>query len=238
MAGIGFQLRTLSRQDTLSSMVAAAGHAAVIAAGPWLFTILSLAAITLTTERVVGLDTLATFRIVIIYAFAVSLVLTAPVTMVATRLVADALWLKKPEAIPPLLLGAFTLAIGAVGIGTALLIAVFRPPPGTAIVLASASLLVGLIWVVLSFCGAVRDYRGVTLAFLVGLIVSMIASVSAAIVGFGATGITWGFLSGLCVTLFGLTWRVLATFPQPVMEPLAGLREIIGRLDEIGRAHV
>jgi len=235
MAGIGFQLRKLSREDTLSSMVAAAGHAAVIAAGPWLFTILSLAAITLTTERVVGLDTLATFRIVIIYAFAASLVLTAPVTMVATRLVADALWLKKPEAIPSLLLGAFALAIGSVGIGATLLIGVFQPPPGTAIVLAAASLLVGLIWVVLSFCGAVRDYRGVTLAFLFGLVVSMMASVSAAIIGFGATGITLGFLSGLCVTLFGLTWRVLTTFPQPVMEPLAGLREIIGCLDSYWR---
>ena len=74
MAGIGFQLRKLSRQDTLSSVVAAVGHAAVIAAGPWLFTIMSLAAITLSTERVAGLETLAAFRIVIIYAFAISLV--------------------------------------------------------------------------------------------------------------------------------------------------------------------
>ena len=47
MAGIGFELRKLSRQETLSSVVAAAGHAAVIAAGPWLFTIFALATITL-----------------------------------------------------------------------------------------------------------------------------------------------------------------------------------------------
>ncbi|MFM9938558.1 MAG: exopolysaccharide Pel transporter PelG [Hyphomicrobiaceae bacterium] len=235
MAGIGFQLRKLSRQDTLSSVVAAAGHAAVIAAGPWLFTILSLATITLTAERVTGLEVLATFRIVIIYAFAVSLVLTAPVTMVATRLVADALWLKQPERVPALLLGAFALALAVLSVGVAILIAFFQPPAETALVLAAASMLVGLIWVVLSFCGAVRDYRGVTLAFLYGLIVSVAASITAAVLGYGATAITWGFLSGLGVTFFGLTRRVLATFPQPVHAPLAGLRAVIAGLDAYWR---
>ena len=235
MAGIGFQLRKLSRQDTLSSVVMAAGHAAVIAAGPWLFTILSLAGITLTTDRVAGLETLSAFRIVIIYAFAISLVLTAPVSMVATRLVADALWLKRPEQVPPLLIGAFTLALAIVATGVGLLIAYFRPPVSIAIVLAAASMLVGLIWIVLSFCGAVRDYRGVTLSFLVGLLVSVIGSITAAIVGFGAAGIAWGFVIGLTVTFFGLTSRVLATFPQPVGDPLAGVRALIAGLDSYWR---
>ena len=55
MAGIGFELRKLSRQETLSSVVRAGSHAAVIAAGPWLFTIASLAVISVTVERFVGL---------------------------------------------------------------------------------------------------------------------------------------------------------------------------------------
>ena len=54
MAGIGFALRTLSRQETLSGLVRASGHAAVIAAGPWLFTIFSLATISAFAEEIVG----------------------------------------------------------------------------------------------------------------------------------------------------------------------------------------
>ena len=42
MAGIGFELRKLLQRDTLAAPVAALGHAAVIAAGPWIFTILAL----------------------------------------------------------------------------------------------------------------------------------------------------------------------------------------------------
>ncbi|MDX2157313.1 MAG: exopolysaccharide Pel transporter PelG [Hyphomicrobiaceae bacterium] len=224
MAGIGFQLRKLAQRETLSSVLAAGGHAAVIAAGPWLFTILSLAGIGITTERLVGLDALAEFRVVIIYAFAASLVLAAPVTMVATRLVADALWMKRPGDVRPLLMAALATALVAVGAGTLLLVACFDPPLVSGLALVSGSCLVGLIWVVLSFCGAVRDYNAVTLAFLVGLVVSMAGSIAIAILGGKAPLMVWGFLAGLTVTFFGLVGRVLATFPQSAPDPAVGFR--------------
>ena len=222
MAGIGFELRKLAERDTLTTVLAAGGHAAVIAAGPWLFTILALAGIGITTERLVGLDGLAEFRIVIIYAFAVSLVLTAPVTIVATRLVADALWLKQPADVRPLLLAALAAALAVVGTGSLLLAAFFRTPAIVTAPLVAGSMLVGLIWVVLAFCGAVRDYNGVTVSFLLGLITSVAASIGAAILGGGAMAMVWGFLLGLAVTFLGLVGRVLATFPHPVTDPLAG----------------
>ncbi|MEZ5851285.1 MAG: exopolysaccharide Pel transporter PelG [Hyphomicrobiaceae bacterium] len=227
MAGIGFRLRALSEQDTLTSVVAAVGHAAVIAAGPWLFTIVTLAAITLSLDRVVELGTLAAFRIVIIYAFASSLVVTAPITIVATRLVADALWLKNPQAVRPLLFAAFAAALCATALASAFLIAFFRPPAAIAVTLAAGSMIVGLIWVVISFCGAVRDYRGVTYSFFFGLLVSTLSGMAAGIAGYGAAGIAAGFLLGLLVTFLGLTSRVLATFPQPLTDPMAGLRQLV-----------
>ena len=146
MAGIGFELRKLARQESISSVLAAGSHAAVIAAGPWLFTIASLAAISVTVERFVGLAELATFRAVIIYAFATSLVLTAPITMVATRLVADALWAKKPDAVRPLLFAAFGLSIIAVSVGSVVLSLYFNLSPDLAIAFACSSLTVALIW--------------------------------------------------------------------------------------------
>ncbi len=226
MAGIGFELRKLAERDTLSTVLAAGGHAAVIAAGPWLFTILALAAIGITTERLVGLDRLADFRVVIIYIFAVSLVLAAPVTMVATRLVADALWLKRPADIRPLLIAALATSLCCVGAGSLVLSLCFQPPASVVAPLVAGSMLVGLIWIVLAFCGAVRDYNAVTAAFLLGLFVSMAASIAAAILGGGAMTMVWGFLTGLAVTFFGLLGRVLATFPQPVADPLSGFANL------------
>lgn len=228
MAGIGFELRRLSQEQSLSGLVGALGHAAVIAAGPWLFTIISLATITLFTEQVAGLATLATFRAVIIYAFAVSLVLTAPVTIVATRLVADALWLKKPERVRPLLYGAYVVAIAVVSAGVAGLAIYFRMPPTLGIALLAASLTVALIWVALSFCGAVRDYRGVTIAFALGLFTSVVCAIAAAIAGLGAAWMVWGFLTGLGLTFLLLTLRVLDAFPGRLERPETGFDMIVG----------
>jgi polysaccharide biosynthesis protein PelG len=232
MAGIGFQLRLLSRQETISSMVAAMGHAAVIAAGPWLFTIFSLATITVLTERVAGLPTLAAFRVVVIYAFGISLLMTAPITIVTTRRVADALWGKKPELVGQLLLGAFLLALASTGVGVAVLWALFRLSAPIGLALAATSLLVAMIWVALCFCGAVRDYKGVTLSFLIGLIVALVCSVLAAALEFGAPGMLAGFLTGLTITFFGLTSRVLRTFPHPVTDPMGGVRLILSGMSE------
>lgn len=218
MAGIGFQLRRLARQESISAVVAAAGHAAVVAAGPWLFTILALALISMLTEDLAGRATVANFRVVVIYAFGASLVLTAPVTIVATRRVADALWLKEPQRVAPLLVGAFVLAITCAAAGVAILCLIFQPPADIVVVFAAMSLLVALIWVALCFCGAVRDYRGVTLSFFIGLLTALLGAVGAATYGLGASGMVAGLLFGLSLTFAGLTTRVLRTFPHPVVD--------------------
>lgn len=235
MAGIGFQLRRLANRETLSSVIAASGHAAMIAAGPWIFTILSLAGIGITTERVVGLDGLAEFRVIIIYAFAASLVFSAPITIVATRLVADALWAKRPQDVRPLLIAALGLSAGVVAAGTLGLVLAFAPPLVMSLALISASTLVGMIWVVLAFCGAVRDYRGVTWSFLIGLLVAMGATITVAILGGEPAGMVWAFIGGLSITFLGLTGRVLATFPEPAVDPMVGARLLRGGFSEYWR---
>jgi polysaccharide biosynthesis protein PelG len=230
MAGIGFELRKLSGKETLSSVVAAGGHAAVIAAGPWLFTIISLGIISLSVERWVGLQALTSFRAIIIYAFATSLVFTAPVTMVATRLVADALWSKNIACVRTLLFAAFALALVAVSIGVIALVAYFRLPSDLAVALAACTAIVALIWVALGFCGAVRDYASVTRSFALGLVVAVVATMLAAMAGAGAAGMVLGFASGLTITFLGLTMRILATFPEPVTDLMGGIRMMLNGL--------
>jgi uncharacterized membrane protein len=232
MAGIGFQLRRLAKQESISAIVASAGHAAMIAAGPWLFTILSLASVTLLAEQIAGRETLSDFRAIVIYAFALSLVLSAPVTIATTRLIGDALWLKQPQQIKPLLLGGDILVLLPVLLGLGGLQFYFRLPWTLAIVLFAMTLTVGLIWMTIAFCGAVRDYRGVTLSFIVGLFISTVSTIVLAILGFAASGMAWGFTAGLMATLVGLTSRVFATFPHHVLDPLQGFWAILRGLGQ------
>lgn len=227
MAGIGFALRELARRETLSSVLSAAGHSAIIAAGPWLFTIASLAAITAASERLAGHETLATFRAVIIYAFATSLVLTAPIAIVATRLLADQLWQRQTERVRPLLVAAMVLAIAIVGLGVGALVLYFNMPPKLAMALYAVTCVVAMIWIAVAFCGAVRDYNGITLTFGVGLIVSVAGATAAALTGLGAAGMVWGFTAGLAIALLGMTFRVLATFPTNTASARGQLNAIL-----------
>lgn len=228
MAGIGFALRRLSRQDNLIGRAASVGHAAVVAAGPWIFTILSLGLITLATEQISGLQTLETFRAAVIYAFAISLITTSPIVMVTTRLVADGLYQRNFDRIAGVFIGALAASIFPAMIALLFIYAgVLRVPLDLAIAASSCCLLVALIWVALALAGTVRDYAGVTLAFVIGLLVSVAGAVSAAILDAGAQGLLWGFNTGLCVTLFWLMSRVLATFPHEVLNPIAGLQDLL-----------
>ncbi len=220
MAGIGFALRQLSRQETLSAVLKSSGHAAVIAAGPWLFTIFSLASITALAERLAGHDALATFRATVIYSFATSLVLTAPITIVATRKLADYLWKRDVAHVRNLLVVAMAMAIAVVGAGAVALAIYFSVPLPLAVALFATAQVVALIWVALAFCGAVRDYWGITASFIVGLVVSIACATAAAIAGVGAAGMVWGFTAGLAITFFGLTLRVLTTFPAAAQTTL------------------
>ena len=230
VAGIGFQLRRLARQDTISSIVAAAGHAAMIAAGPWLFTIATLAGITIATDRIAGLEVLATFRALVIYAFAVSLVFSSPVTIVATRLVGDALWLRQPERVLGLLIGGLWVVQLPTLLGVGLVAVAFDLPVEHDITLASMTMIASAIWVAISFCGAVRDYRGVSLSFIAGLLVALAGCVGVAIYGGSSLAMAWAFIAGLTIVLVGLVSRVIATFPHPVTSIASVLRAYVDGL--------
>ena len=76
MAGIGFALRKLTQRDDLLGMVQGYVHSALVIAGPWLFTVTALGALNLLAAEQTALDELIVFRLIVIYHFSFSLVLT------------------------------------------------------------------------------------------------------------------------------------------------------------------
>ena len=94
MAGIGFVLRKLTRQDNLLGILQGFAHSALASNGPWLFTIFAIAGLSLLTIHLRGQEELAAFRVIVIYNFAFSLVLSGPLLMVTTRSLADLIYEK------------------------------------------------------------------------------------------------------------------------------------------------
>lgn len=224
MAGIGFELQKLARSGGLVSQVSSMGHGAIIAAGPWIFTILSIGLITLGTENALGLNALAEFRVIIIYAFALSLVLTAPIVIITTRMVSDAIYGDKFEIVSHIYFAGLAIGAAVTALGTiAFYQGVFSLSPQHLVAGVISCVLVGMIWVSMALCGAVRDFQGITIAFLGGLIISVFGAFGVAKYGFEAIALIWTFNCGLTFTLFWLAGRILKTFPDPVIRPIKAI---------------
>lgn len=224
MAGIGFELNKLSLKEGVFAPFTALGHGAVIAAGPWIFTILAIGTISLTSVKHLGPNALAEFRVIIIYAFALSLLLTSPVVIIATRMVSDAIYTRKFHAVSAIFFAACALAAMVSLFFTLVLYGLVLSLPLPALVAGTATcLIVSMIWVAHAFCSAVRDFSGVTLGFVSGLFVALAGASIASINQWGAIGLIWTFNIGLMVIFASLASRVLLTFPNAVGSPRKAL---------------
>ena len=194
-------------------------------AGPWILTILSLFLI-IWTSSVAGYQTIAEFRLIIIYNFAFSLVFTAPVFMVVTRYLADLVFSageesldKKPsgksslDKVPGMLLGSVVLVfltqfplVGSFYFWYVELDTVTRI---TAVI---NYFLVAGLWVVAVYLTALKAYHVISATFLVGLVLSLLFAWLFA-GSYSLAGMLMGFSLGLAVILFGLVAYIFSEYP-------------------------
>src|SRR5215469_1314439 len=169
MAGIGFALERLYRSSSFADRMASFAHASIIAAGPCLLTVLCIWLISATISELEGKTTIAAFRALIIYSFALSFVITAPIALVSARLISDKLHDRAVAAVPGIMLAAFcyTIAI-VVPVATLLFgLALDLEAPAGFDAIANCAL-IALVWVAGLFCSVTRDYHSVTGFFALG----------------------------------------------------------------------
>ncbi len=96
MAGIGFTLERMARGGSLTSVVGAYGHAVMVVAGPWIFTLIGLAGTSFVACDA-GCRDVQVFRSIIIYNSVFALIASSPIVFVSTRFIADRIFMKRFE---------------------------------------------------------------------------------------------------------------------------------------------
>jgi uncharacterized membrane protein len=221
MAGATLALRRLAQRDNLSSMLLGYAHAGLITSGPWMMTVIAVAAISLMGRDLANVHEMAAFRSILIYNFAFSLVISGPILLVATRFLADSLYTGSVEVGRGILVstlalvyaaGAFT-AIPFHGLATDL-------APTVRIAAIANYFVVAGIWVGSVFQVGARDLQVVTAAFAAGMALAVGASFGLS-VQFGMAGMVWGFTAGLALVQFTLVANILRTYPNVLVKPTA-----------------
>ena len=220
MAGIGFELRRLARRDDLLGVVEAYSHSSVAASGPWVFTILALAGISLWGSELASIEDVALFRLIIIYNFAFSLVLASPLSVVATRFLADAVYAADVREAPGMLVGGASILFGALlpFAGTFYLVYADLSALARAAALANF-FLVTFIWIGSVFLTALKDYRTVSRSFAAGMLVALLGSLLAAWRAGTVSSMLLAFDAGLTVVFFSLVAKIFAEYPYPITAP-------------------
>ena len=213
MAGIGFQLRNLSRSRTYAGQAGAYFSAAIISAGPWMISILSLMLLNwLLHIELPGDETTAHIRLFtasVTHVYAFALVLTGPFQILLSRYTADQYSLKTPEKVFPSFRGGImvtTLLSGGVG---GLFFIGCVPGPSWAFQVGSAALLVyvSCIFVASVYLSVLREYHRIVFAFFIGYGVSVACAWYLA-QRYQITGAMAGLVIGHLVLFSLLTWNI------------------------------
>lgn len=216
MAGIGFELRRLLRQDSYFSLLRAYGYAGLISSGPWVLSILAVMALGVLSATASPSNTthVTAFLVSVTWLVAGSLLLTSLVQLLFTRFVADRLFEKRDATILPNVMGLLTLVmLVAASVGGTLLWWTFGQTPWLYQLEMLASFVVlCMIWCVTVFVAGVKAYRQVLLAFACGYGVTFIGGVL--LNNYGLEGLMGGFVIGQSLLLFMLLAMVIRHYPS------------------------
>ena len=229
MAGIGFALRKLSNQDNLASRSLAGGHAILISSGPWIVIMGGLALLHI-LGRPLDPQDLKVFSILVIYSFALSLVITSPVSLEATLRVSRILFQRQFQQVQGVYLAAlFVTTVLSVAGGLIMFFGVIHLPVELGLAATICVVQVSHLWLAMAFVAAIKQYGAVTSAFALGLSCSVVFGTSAATLGYGAGGMLLGFSIGLCIAFCILNFLILKTFPGQ----LTALQNLMSKLGKI-----
>lgn len=219
MAGIGFVLKKLAAKDNLLGVLSAYTHAALASSGPWLFTVLALGGITLFFADMFDNAQLLNFRVVVVYNFAFSLVLSAPVFMVMTRYLADRIHIHNVTSTPSVMLGSLiVLYLIQMPIVAWFYLCYVELTMAMRIAALVNVFLITSVWSLGVFLTALKDYNAVTRSFGIGMLIAVIMA-QLFKEHYGDAGMLNGFSMGLTYVVFSLVSRIFAEYSYRLGNP-------------------
>lgn len=240
MSGINTTVERMTRQRSLSTIATAYVYAALLVAGPWIFTMLGIVGLS-STGCTANCDQLALFRSVVIYNSLFSLVVTSPVAFFAGRYVSDRLYAGQTKAVFFVFLASLTLfclCVLTVAVPFYLWAASLNGP--TRIAAIQNVFVIGASWLLIPFLGVIKGHGALLVAFglnaLLMIVLGFTVSDPSATLLLGIFNASFAMtdviLVATLVRRFGthidLEWNFLRFWRHKWELPLAGLAYAVG----------
>lgn len=171
MAGIGFELEKLFQKKGVFAQLKAYGYAGIVCTGPMILGIALLIGM-FYIGKAAGLQEGQQnwLNSMITYTLLASMLVTNTFSMLITRYTADNLYVDKNEVIIPSLYGSLDLMMGLGGVIYAIFLLFTELPVSYAILNFIFFEEMIIVWTQISFLTAIKDYKGILVAFAVALV--------------------------------------------------------------------
>ena len=219
MAGIGFTLKKLFKEDIYSKRVGAYIYTAFVAAGPWISAVVTMNMMLFISKKLLA-NYLERELIMgsIVYAFVFSQILTAPFQLVITRYVSDQLFEQKYKNIRASFLG-LTNIIAAIAVVIGAVFFIGKPLPFQyKFLIISLFVIISLMWILMVFLSAIKNYIIISAAYVIGGVMTIGLTVLTSYYPIpfeglqDASNVIFSFLSGIIVTYIILLYSFLRAF--------------------------
>lgn len=211
MAGIGFKLRQIFRQDTYLDTLRGIFYSSSLAGGPIFFSILCLILLGIFSSAFLSRQEMSIFLITVVYVFAFSLISTGLSQLVITRFLSDLIYSNRFDKILPTFTTVISVTIVVqllIGLPFILVWGIAFEYKITALML---FVVIGCTWQLMIFLSAVKNFRIVLSAFMLGIVLSFLAAYSAGRL-YGLSGFLQGYTLGQVTLFFVLLTRILVEF--------------------------
>lgn len=211
MAGIGFRLEKILSKDSYTNLLEGYAYSAIVSAGPLLFTIFSIAALTVVMPGRTDMHEIMVFRTLVVYIYGFSLIATSFSQMVVTRYISDRIFLKDYKAIVPAFMGVVTISTVVHAVLAAIAAVRLKLGAGVEITAVVLFLNVSIIWIAMIVLSAAKEFTWVAKSFAAGSLVSVAAGY---LLGsrLGLFGLLSGFTMGQVLLMVLLVVQILTEF--------------------------
>jgi len=219
MAGIGFELKKLFKKESFSEKAKAYLYSALVSAGPWIAAVLTVNVLILIMDYIIKRPVeKELFMGTIVYCFIFSQILTAPWQFLINRYISDCLYLLHYDRIRPSFLGLNKIVI-VLGL---IVCIVFYYPKNLPVYYKFLStylfLIITMIWIVMVYLSAVKNYSLIAKAYILGGFISVILTIYFyhKPIPFpelqSASNLLSAYLIGMTITYIMLAYTFLSTF--------------------------
>ena len=172
MAGIGFELKKIFKEEGFFSKVRAYAYSALVSIGPFILCTMIIAGIIVFMNFMdVTFKNRELFIATVVYAFIFAQIFASGFKMLITRFIADMLYKEKYELVLPSLYGVISIAVLLSGI--AAIIFYWNSPLPLPIKFVSYLLFLELVivFIMMEYLSTVKDYMKIVISFISGVAV-------------------------------------------------------------------